>query len=1337
MGIDSDLKSILSRHEVLLALGSGTNATKIGKSYKMPLRLSPSFFSFLKSTSSVSLSVKKRLEPLFTKHKGDFVSMHTELLEAATIMDFFHLSLALFINGTRNSPMDFLKEHDIFQNDFLTSEQLATFFSNALSIPKEFVASLLGKLSCLSISAKSLNKAISDWKLGGQIRQKYTSVSYIRRSRSDSPNTRKALVPRFTNKKPADPKAKQAMRERQQVVEKITHQVKLKRKTFEQILDECDPSQSGKTPLYKYQIKLKSLIGSGFDEDIKLFISFLDKNKDAEITREELTLLVGNLEEPIQTPKPNPNVNHPSKTNEVNINPAKPKPNTPIIAKKPTGKEDKKEMGQEDQHGSFSGGAIEEMRKLLNERQVNPKDVYNRASKNGTMEVTRLGLLRELKAAIGGEHSSLVSEAVREIGASESGYVSLVDFTEAFATKPNEDGNAEAKKNEEEEKEESDEFLEEFWSLMDQIDCGIDKIFCEIDTSRDGVISLVEMRTWLNFKMADVISPSVSSKIIVYLRQKANGRPLKFSLFSEIMQRSGDSPNSQSQKAQIAPISNPVSNTLGFPLIAKQLFNSEIIYSPALAPQEPADLGKSLLRNSLQMDLTPQRLCNVIQRIAVEVVAKWNQKKTTKELIHTQEIREMMTQLNMKVTPREQEILVNLAIVHGGTGKNDGMIAMKFIQEIADEQINIEQLLPAFTSKKSLLYSALGGSSLLISKYQEIRPNYYKKIGQFNIGDEDFFHKSPHFLTILNSEKAALRVARDLVIEMQKNGGTTFTDNDFGPIQGDLNGTRSIYFDGEDPRANGIHWARLTEISPNEKPEFFLSGGAKASDVVQGELQDCYFLAALALIAQDDKLIRGNFDPQVMLRRSQLTSSGMMKDEAIRGMISGVYCPIFHHFRKYGLFVFRFFKNYKWRYVIIDDRLPCRGSPEQGYELAFAKCRTQNEFWVPLIEKAYAKIHGSYEAIELGDVDEALYDLTGFVNEKVEVVKKNQFNQAELGSPDDFWEDMKRSAREATLMGCSIREESETNTIVEHEDVDGLPTGLIVGHAYAILDIFEMKSKNKTKPHRLLRLLNPWGDKEWTGKWSDNTEELQEMKGMINQSIIRRRAQEGEEVIIDENDGIFFMNYKSWRSSFTHYFRVNKFPEEWSGFRIKGEWNEENSGGTPQNSKEISTKNWEKNPHYEITVKRLDSSKETVLFMTLGQGDTRLGIKSKEDRLKGVPSAGFTLIQAQEGETRMEKFNPKRLFGRTKISSAHSTHMRKSVSNGRYFLVPATLNAGVTSRFLLNLYFDCSKEEISVKSVENPDRKFEIIEEEEEAFSKYDEDLKLILRMKASKAIFN
>jgi len=41
-------------------------------------------------------------------------------------------------------------------------------------------------------------------------------------------------------------------------------------------------------------------------------------------------------------------------------------------------------------------------------------------------------------------------------------------------------------------------------------------------------------------------------------------------------------------------------------------------------------------------------------------------------------------------------------------------------------------------------------------------------------------------------------------------------------------------------------------------------------------------------------------------------------------------------------------------------------------KLVFSNCKNPQEFWAPLIEKAYAKLHNCYQALNSGYVDNAL-----------------------------------------------------------------------------------------------------------------------------------------------------------------------------------------------------------------------------------------------------------------------------------------------------------------------------------------------------------------------------
>ncbi|XP_072551029.1 calpain-12 [Salminus brasiliensis] len=228
-----------------------------------------------------------------------------------------------------------------------------------------------------------------------------------------------------------------------------------------------------------------------------------------------------------------------------------------------------------------------------------------------------------------------------------------------------------------------------------------------------------------------------------------------------------------------------------------------------------------------------------------------------------------------------------------------------------------------------------------------------------------------------------------------------------------------------------IKWLRPKEISSNA---VFVEGTTGTTDICQGQLGNCWLLAALSCLTMHPTLFE------------KVVPAGQTLDAPYA-----------------GIFRFRFWQYGEWVEVVVDDRLPVRGG-----RLLFSYSRTNNEFWSALVEKAYAKLIGSYASLKGGNISEGMEDFTGGIAYTRPVSSR---------TPPVLWRTLTAALARGSLLSCFI----QAKTVKEIGAVTA--EGLVKGHAYAITATD--KVHRKAEEVLLVRLRNPWGFVEFCGPWSD------------------------------------------------------------------------------------------------------------------------------------------------------------------------------------------------------------------------------------------------------------
>uniref|UniRef100_A0A3B4XXT8 Calpain-3 n=1 Tax=Seriola lalandi dorsalis TaxID=1841481 RepID=A0A3B4XXT8_SERLL len=433
-------------------------------------------------------------------------------------------------------------------------------------------------------------------------------------------------------------------------------------------------------------------------------------------------------------------------------------------------------------------------------------------------------------------------------------------------------------------------------------------------------------------------------------------------------------------------------------------------------------------------------------------------------------------------------------------------------------------------------------------------------------------------------------------------------------------------------KVKNIVWKRPKEICENPQ---FIVGGASRTDICQGDLGDCWLLAAIACLTLNEKLLYR------VVPQEQSFSEG--------------YAGIFH---------FQFWRYGDWVDVVIDDRIPTFNN-----QLVFTKSAERNEFWSALLEKAYAKLHGSYEALKGGNTTEAMEDFTGGVTEFYEMKE----------APKELYKIMKKALERGSLMGCSI------DSLVPARFETRTVTGLVKGHAYSVTAVEEVTQK-------MLRTRGV--------RWSGTAPGWTSLSKSEKEKLQHQSAEDGE----------FWMSFEDFKKNYTKIEICNLTPDaleddkihKWTVSVNEGRWVRGCSAGGCRNYPDTF---WT-NPQYRLRLLEEDDDPEDnevgcTFVVALMQKNRR-----KERKMgANLFTIGFAIYEVSRlmhgNKQHMQKdfflFNSSKARCKSYINLREVTQ-RFRLTPGEYVIIPSTYEPHQEGEFILRVF---SEKKNTSEEIEN------------------------------------
>ncbi|XP_072527901.1 calpain-2 catalytic subunit-like [Salminus brasiliensis] len=432
-------------------------------------------------------------------------------------------------------------------------------------------------------------------------------------------------------------------------------------------------------------------------------------------------------------------------------------------------------------------------------------------------------------------------------------------------------------------------------------------------------------------------------------------------------------------------------------------------------------------------------------------------------------------------------------------------------------------------------------------------------------------------------------------------------------------------------KTRGVQWKRPGELC--SKPQFIV-GGATRTDICQGALGDCWLLAAIASLTTNEDVL------------ARVVPSGQD--------FGSSYAGIFH---------FQFWQFGEWVDVVIDDRLPVKDG-----KLMFVHSEEGSEFWSALLEKAYAKVNGSYEALSGGSTTEGFEDFTGGIAETYELRK----------APADLFQIIQKALESGALLGCSI----DITSAADSEAITSQK--LVKGHAYSLTGATEVHYRGGLE--KLVRMRNPWGQVEWTGAWSDNSSEW-------------KSVDPSERPNSSAEDGEFWMSFQEFMRQYSRIEICTLTPDAinsnsfkpWSVCNYSGNWRRGSTAGGCRNNAQTF---W-MNPQFVIKLEEQDddpNDNQSGCSMVVGliQKNRRRLRKEGED----MHTIGYAIYEVPPQFKGQRDVHLDKNYFLTHAQKARSetfinlreVSTRFRLPPGEYLVVPSTFEPNKDGDFCLRVF---------------------------------------------------